>query len=130
MFSERAKSAHSASKFCVFCDMPEDTCVVCGNTRTKDQSVSFHHFPRDTTRRKEWIKALALNKDDLKDYDRVCSSHSSNAYPHNKPELCIGKRFASPRRPWTSRAKRARAREAIRTLTPQLSDLRSPSATS
>ena len=37
------------------------------------------------------------------------------------PELSLGKCFASPRKRWTSRAKRAKARAAVRSLTAQLS---------
>lgn len=76
--------------------MPGDACIVCGNTRAKDRSVSMHRLPRDATKRGEWISALGLNEDDLKDYHRVCSRHFPNADPRNKPELSLGKRFASP----------------------------------
>ena len=101
--------------------MPGDKCLVCGNTRTKDRSVSLHRFPRDASKRREWITALALKDEDIKDYQRVCSRHFANADPRNKPELSIGKRFASPKKSWTSRAKRAKTREVVRSLTPQMS---------
>ena len=26
--------------------MPGDTCIICGNTRAKDASMSMHRFPR------------------------------------------------------------------------------------
>lgn len=101
--------------------MPGDTCVVCGNNHIKDLSVSMHRFPRDAMKKKRWIKTLGLNEDDIKDHHRVCSRHFPNADPHNMPELSLVKRFASPRKRWTSRAKRAKARAAVRSLTPQLS---------
>ena len=101
--------------------MPGDTCVVCGNNHVKDQSVSMHRFPRDTMKKKKWIKTLGLNEDDIKDHHPVCSRHFPNADPHNMPELSLVKRFAYPRKRWTSRAKRAKARAAVRSLTPQLS---------
>ena len=28
-----------------------DMCVVCGNTKSKDRSCSFHRFPKDPTKR-------------------------------------------------------------------------------
>ena len=30
-------------------------CCVCGNTRTKDSSVSFHRFPKEQKRRSLWL---------------------------------------------------------------------------
>ena len=77
--------------------MLEDTCVVCGNNRVKDQSVSMHCFPRDTMKKKKWIKALGLNEDDIKDHHQVCSRHFPSADPHNMLELhwqvfCIPKK--------------------------------------
>ena len=45
--------------------MPGDTCVVCGNTRAKDPSVSMHHFPNDKTKRLRWLNALGLKDDDV-----------------------------------------------------------------
>jgi len=101
--------------------MPGETCVVCGNNHIKDQSVSMHRFPRDAMKKKKWIKTLGLNEDDIKDHHRVCSRHFPNADPHNMPELSLVKHFASPRKRWTSRAKRVKARAAVRSRTPQLS---------
>ncbi len=91
--------------------MPGDTCIVCGNTRAKDKSVSMHHFPRDEARRQRWIEALDLNDLVIKDYNRVCSRHFPNADAKNDPQLTLGKRFASPKKHWTGRAKRAKKRE-------------------
>ena len=55
--------------------MPGDTCIVCGNTRKKDKSISMHRFPRDDGRRKRWVEALDLEDMDIKDHYRVCSRH-------------------------------------------------------
>ena len=95
--------------------MPGDKCVVCGNTCTKDRSVSLHRFPRDASK---WITALALKDVDIKNYQRVWSRHFANPDTRNKPELSIGKQFASPKKSWTSRAK---TRAVVRSLTPQMS---------
>ena len=95
----------------------------------QDRSVSLHRFPRDPSKRREWITALALKDEDIKDYQRVCSRHFPNGDPRNKPELCVGKRFASPKKSWTSRAKRAKTREVVRSLTPHMSSCSAHSVT-
>ena len=97
--------------------MPGDTCVVCGNTRVKDPSVSMHRFPQDKTKRLRWLKALGLKDDDIGSHHRVCSRHfpEGDAKSYD-PQLSLGKRFASPTKRWTGRAKRAKRREAARNL--------------
>ena len=55
--------------------MPGDTCVVCGNTRATDPSVSFHHFPANPEKRAVWLRVFQLDESDLKPYSRVCSRH-------------------------------------------------------
>ena len=112
--------------------MPGDRCIVCGNTRSKDRSVSLHRFPKVACRRRQWKKALALKNEDIKDYHRVCSRHFVDADPHNKPELSIGKRFASPKKSWTSRAMRSKTRawrEVVRSLPLEVSSSSSRSVT-
>ena len=102
--------------------MPVDKCVVCGNSQGKDRSVSMHRFPRDSTRRKQWLKALKVDENDVKDHHRVCSRHFANADASNTPDLALGKRFASPTKAWTSRAKRAKLHEvATRQLSSPIS---------
>ena len=91
--------------------MPGDLCTVCGNTRVKDRSVSLHRFPRDKAKRQRWIEALDLKDVVIKDHHRVRSRHFPNADPKNAPLLTLDKRFASPRKNWTGRAKRAKKRE-------------------
>ena len=88
--------------------MPGDTCVVFGNTRAKDKSVSMHRFPQDKAKRQRWIEALSLQDVVIKDHHRVCSRHFPNADARNDPQLTLGKRFASPKKQWTGRAKRAK----------------------
>ena len=97
--------------------MPGDTCVVCANTRAKDPSVSMHRFPQDKTKRLRWLKALGLKDEDIGSHHRVCSRHfpEGDAKSHD-PQLSLGKRFASPKKRWTGRAKRAKRREAARNL--------------
>lgn len=88
--------------------MPGDTCVFCGNSR---QNVSMHRFPKDATLRSEWIKALGLDASTIKDHHRVCSRHFPQGDTKNRPSISLGKRFVSPKKSWTSRAKRAKSRE-------------------
>ena len=87
--------------------MPGDRCIVCGNTKCKDRSVSLHRFPRSQPKRERWINALELTEGALKDYHRVCSRHFPDGDATKNPQLNLGKRFASPKKRWTSRAKRA-----------------------
>ena len=71
--------------------MPGDTCIVCGNTRKKDKSISMHRFPRDDGRRKRWVEALDLEDMDIKDHYRVCSRHFPDADATKDPQLTLGK---------------------------------------
>ena len=48
--------------------MPGDQCIVCGNTRHKDKSVSLHRLPRKEPKR--LLEALDLVDEDLKDFHR------------------------------------------------------------
>ena len=52
----------------------------------------------------------------IKDHHRVCSRHFPHGDPKNKPSISLGKCFPSPKKSWTSRAKRAKIREAERSL--------------
>ena len=101
--------------------MPGDTCVFCGNTRQKDPSVSMHRFPQDPKLRSEWIKALKLDDRAIKSHHRLCSRHFPQGNRNNIPSSSLGKRFASPKKCWTSRAKRAKNREVEKNLFGQLS---------
>ena len=97
--------------------MPGDTCIVCANTRAKDPRVSTHRFPKETMKKQRWLKALELKDDDIGSHHRVCSRHfpEGDAKSHD-PQLNLGKRFASPKKRWTGRAKRAKRREVARNL--------------
>ena len=101
--------------------MPGDTCVFCGNTRQKDPSVSMHQFPQDPKLRSEWIKALELDDRAIKSHHRLCSRHFPQGNRNNIPNSSLEKHFASPKKCWTSRAKRAKNREVKKNLFGQLS---------
>ena len=96
--------------------MPGDTCVYCGNTCQKDSSVSMHRFPQDPKLRSQWIKALKLDDSDIKSYHRLCSRHFPQGDRKNMPSSSLGKRFAFPKKYWTSRAKRPNNRQAEKNL--------------
>ena len=51
-----------------------NTCIV-QKLLKKDETVSFHQFLADTTKRQQWIQALELSEDDIADSSRVCSRH-------------------------------------------------------
>ena len=76
--------------------MPGDRCVICGNTRAKDNSISLHRFPSDPERRQLWMGALQLQEDEIKPDMRVCSRHFREGdAATNVPNPALGKRFAS-----------------------------------
>ena len=90
--------------------MTGQKCVVCGNTKTSDPSVSFHRVPKNPGKRAEWLERLQLHEDSIKSSTRLCSRHFPGGDPTESPSLTLGKRFASPLKQG-SRAKRAKIRE-------------------
>ena len=59
---------------------------------------------------------LQLTEEQLKPYYRVCSQHFPNADPKKKPNVWLGKRFASPVKRDAPRTKRAKMRQQSKTL--------------
>ena len=47
--------------------MPGDSCLVCGNTRSKDPSVSMYRFPKEQEKN-SWLKGMKLLEADVKDH--------------------------------------------------------------
>lgn len=88
---------------------------MCGaETRsTKTGVCPCIEFPRKEPKRGRWLKALELAEEDLKDFHRVCSRHFPDGNATKDPQLNLGKRFASPKKRWTSRAKRAVKRNRL-----------------
>ena len=84
------------------------SCIVCGKTKTKGQSISMHHFPTDSSKRSQWLKAVNLNEGDIHEYTKICSGDTSSVL-----SLCLGKRFASPRKLQLSRGQRSLKRQKI-----------------
>ena len=77
----------------------------------------MHRFPQDKTKRLHWLQTLGLKDNNIHSYHLVCSRHfpEGDAKSHD-PQLSLGKRFASPKKRWTNRAKRAKRREAAQNL--------------
>ena len=94
---------------------------MCGNTRQKDKSVSLHRFPRKEPKRGRWLDALELVEEDLKNFHSLCSRHFPDGDATKDPQLSLGKRFASPKKRWTSRAKRAEKRTRLFSQEPESS---------
>ena len=91
------------------------SCLVCGNSQSKDPNASYHRFPSDPGRRAIWLRVFDLQESDIKPHHRVCSRHFPNGDAKNDPTTTLGKRFASPIKKGP-RAKRAKSREAKRQL--------------
>ena len=91
--------------------MPGDSCIVCGNSRIKDRGVSFHRFPSDPARRSAWMQIFKLDETQVKSCSRVCCRHFPGGDVANDPQVSLGKRFASPKKKATPRAKRAKSRD-------------------
>ena len=91
--------------------MTGETCILCGNTRKKEPQLSYHRFPTNPEKRALWLQEFELSEHQLKSHSRVCSRHFRGGDPRNGPAMSIGKRFASPIKKYTPRAKRANLRQ-------------------
>ena len=117
----RARTIRSCSA------MPEHTCVVCGNTTSKDPSISFHRFPEvNDTRRARWLHIFGMDESQLKSQSRVCSRHLTRGDSCSESVSTLGKRFASPIKLKHPRAKRAKVRETNKTLATLRSSMQPP----
>ena len=96
--------------------MPGDACIVCGNSRKKAPQLSYHRFPSDPERRALWLQVFQLTEEQIRPHTRVCSRHFPEGNPLNKPDLSLGKRFASPVKKGDPRTKRAKLREQAKDL--------------
>lgn len=103
------------------------TCLVCQKTRSPN--VSMHRFPPKSTpaKRLQWLTAFKLKEHDVLDHHRVCSRHFPNGDIAQPPSLSLGKRFSSPKKPFTSRGMRAAKRRKICVPLPVSSVRKSPS---
>ena len=81
-----------------------NTCVVCGHIKSKG-NVSMHHFPANSAKRQQWLKALGREEGDLSEHTRICSRHFLNGDTSQVPSPELGKRFASLKKLLTERGK-------------------------
>lgn len=107
-----------------------DTCLVCKKTVKTGPGVSLHRFPpkSDAARRQQWLGALGLQEDTVREHYRVCSCHFPSGDASQTPSLNLGKRFASPKKMTTPRGNRAAKRKSLYPL--PSSTPKRPSATS
>ena len=105
--------------------MPGDQCIVCSNTRHKDKNASLHRLPRKKPKRGRWLDALGQVEEDVKNFHRVCSRHFLDGDAMKDPQINLGKRFASPKKRWTLRAKRGQKRTRLFNQGPESSSSRS-----
>ena len=74
---------------------------------TKTKSVSMYRFPKDLAKRSQWLSALHLTEESIKEHHRVCSRHFPSGDGTQIPSLNLGKRFASPKKIFSPRGVRA-----------------------
>ena len=72
------------------------TCVVCGNTKVKDSSVTFHRIRKEVERRARWLKVFDIREEVIKESARVCCRHFPDGGCSKEPSITLGKCFASP----------------------------------
>ena len=71
--------------------------------------MSKFWFPADQVRREQWLKAIGLKANDVKENSRICSRHFLNGDSTQVPSLDIGKHFASPKKLQSKRHARSRS---------------------
>ena len=98
-----------------------------GFSRMRKQWIPGH-FPPNTWPGYEarWLRVFELEESQVKSYSKVCSRHFPGGDAKQDPQVALGKRFASPKKKGTPRAKLVRAREANQ----QLAELSSSSGRS
>ena len=75
-------------------------CILCGQVKGKHETkdVHYYRFPADRSKREEWLKAIGLKEEDIKDHSWLCSHHFLNGDSKHVPLLALGRRFASPKK--------------------------------
>ena len=67
--------------------MTGQRCHMCGNTKAKDPSLSFHRIPKDAAKKTIWLAMLGLCKSDLK---QSTSRHFPGKDSKQEPSLFLG----------------------------------------
>lgn len=96
-----------------------NSCVYCGHGKKRGERISLFRFPKDEPKRQQWLAGLDLSEDMVSEDSRVCSRHFLHGDPKNIPSKNLGKSFASPRKVYTDRTKRATKRaRALKAVPP------------
>lgn len=69
--------------------------------------MRMHRFPSNPVRRQLWLTGLNLKESDVKSHYKICSQHFLLGDASMVPSVSLGEKFVSPKRPASSRAKRA-----------------------
>ena len=56
----------------MFRKMTGHVCIVGGNSKAKDPSVTFHRIPKDVERRALWLVVFDISVDVVKESTKVC----------------------------------------------------------
>ena len=88
-----------------------NSCIVCGKIKAKGKTISMHRFPTDPSKKSQWLKAVNLNEGDIHEHTRICSVHFLYGDTSSAPSLCLGNRFASPKKLQLSRGQRSLKRQ-------------------
>ena len=86
-----------------------NTCCVCG-IRQGSTGITFHRFPSDPRKRKEWLDSLEIDEKNLKDSHRICQRHFQFGITNTVPSKAIWTKLG-PADPSTDRSQRKRLRE-------------------
>ena len=70
--------------------MTGQRCHMCGNTKAKDPSVSFHHIPKDAAKKTIWLATLGLCESNLKQSTCICLRHFPGGDGKQEPSLFLG----------------------------------------
>ena len=94
-------------------------CIVCMRPAVAG-SVTMHRFPTNPEIRKEWLSALNLKPEDIRNHHCICSRHFRNGDISNTPSLYLGKKFRSPKKMLTPHGERARKRQKLSISPPSM----------
>ena len=86
---------YTLSRSWVIATMTVKSCLVCGNSQSKDPNTSFYQFPSDPGRRVIviWLWVFDLQEGGIKPHHRVCSRHFPfpNGDAKNDPRTSRGR---------------------------------------
>ena len=83
--------------------------------------MCLHRIPikNEAVKREQWLTALKLQEKDIKDHDCICSRRFPNGDVSQVPSLCLGVKFASPKKMQSPRGMRVNKRKALQPPPPK-----------